>query len=60
MDECELGTDNCVENMECVNTQGGFDCVCATGYAGENCPHCEFIYFTLNFRINAKCTHTLV
>ena len=31
MDEC-LEDGICDQNQECVNRQGGFECVCAQGY----------------------------
>ena len=34
-DECVANFDNCDENAECINTDGGFDCVCNEGYTGD-------------------------
>ncbi|XP_076821613.1 uncharacterized protein LOC143468345 isoform X3 [Clavelina lepadiformis] len=40
-DECVANFDNCDENAECINTDGGFDCVCNEGYTGDGftCTH---------------------
>lgn len=32
IDECAVGTDNCVEPAECVNVPGSFNCECPEGY----------------------------
>ena len=35
-DECLDGTDNnCAAEAKCMNTDGGFDCVCNAGYGGD-------------------------
>ncbi|XP_033641714.1 uncharacterized protein LOC117301825 [Asterias rubens] len=45
-DECVTGTHTCdsVKNEICVNTPGGFDCVCMEGYqrVGQSCEACHF------------------
>ncbi|XP_053372780.1 uncharacterized protein LOC123559692 [Mercenaria mercenaria] len=43
VDECALGTDNCVANAVCTNTEGNFTCACAVGYqsVGDSCISCS-------------------
>lgn len=35
INECDLGTDDCIDNAECSNTIGSFTCTCSTGYTGD-------------------------
>ena len=46
--ECESGTPLCDENAFCVNTDGGFHCICDIGYTGsgdiENCSGMLTVY----------------
>ncbi|HEX6765956.1 MAG TPA: SUMF1/EgtB/PvdO family nonheme iron enzyme [Polyangiaceae bacterium] len=35
IDECEEGTDDCGAHANCLNRNGGFDCRCQPGYAGD-------------------------
>ena len=35
IDECEMGSDNCHENAQCINTEGSFTCYCNLGYTGD-------------------------
>jgi len=32
VDECELGAHDCAGNQRCINTPGGFSCICDGGY----------------------------
>lgn len=32
---CSEDTASCDENADCVNTEGGYECVCGTGYIGD-------------------------
>ena len=34
-DECGRKLDNCHFNAMCINTDGGFECVCHNGYIGD-------------------------
>ena len=34
-DECSEGLNACDDNASCTNTQGGYNCTCNTGYAGN-------------------------
>lgn len=45
IDECELGTADCVMGQECVNTEGSFECQesCAAGYQADDEGQCEDI-----------------
>ena len=35
IDECDLKLFNCTNNAECMNLDGGYRCVCETGFAGN-------------------------
>ena len=35
VNECELETDNCHTNADCVDTDTGFICICRLGYEGD-------------------------
>ena len=39
IDECLSGDDNCSDNANCTNTDGGYNCSCHIGYTGDgfNC-----------------------
>lgn len=41
IDECTLGTDDCVEGLAtCTDTPGSFTCACNPGYAGDGVVEC--------------------
>ena len=46
MDECDLGTDDCntKPNSQCNNIDGGFECLCVTGYQKNAKDNCEGMY----------------
>ena len=35
IDECITGSDNCDDNADCTNVEGGFTCTCQSGYNGD-------------------------
>jgi hypothetical protein len=35
IDECTTGTDQCTSDATCKNTQGGYECQCASGFDGN-------------------------
>lgn len=35
IDECKAGTAECLPGAKCVNTQGGYDCLCHAGFDGD-------------------------
>ena len=37
-DECALGTFECIETSQCVNTPGSYECDCDAGYFGPASP----------------------
>ena len=45
IDECFAGTDMCTSNATCINTEGGYNCSCDTGYHGDG------------FTCNSKCSN---
>ena len=52
VNECELGIDHCGDNMNCLNSNGGYQCQCPSGYdlhpyLGTECIS-EFIYHKYN------------
>ena len=44
MDECEIGTDECVDDADCVNTEGSYTCTCSSGYVGDGYISCQSKY----------------
>ena len=41
INECGNTRFPCVENAECVNTDGGYNCICAKGYNGDGENYCQ-------------------
>lgn len=37
MDECTSGLSRCENGATCINTIGGYECVCPPGYTGPRC-----------------------
>ena len=35
VDECATDADDCISNVVCTNTVGGFTCSCPAGYYGD-------------------------
>lgn len=35
VNECQIGTNDCDEHATCVDTPGGFECRCSTGWTGD-------------------------
>ena len=48
-DECSDGTHTCAANATCINTDGGYNCSCDSGYEGNgfNCTSKMNIYYVL-------------
>ena len=40
IDECVTDQNNCTENANCNNTNGGFICECSSGYSGVGDVKC--------------------
>ena len=64
IDECELGTHDCLQHSVCKNTKGSYHCQCAKGYFGDGKVDCfkelrlgrngSIQYYT-SYRIAASC-----
>lgn len=59
IDECVRGTHTCDTNAACLNTQGGYSCVCYTGFSGDghscvedNSPTAH--YYVTSGKLNCK------
>jgi len=50
INECENGDDNCHENANCTNTEGGLNCSSNPGYSGDrvNCMS-KLLYMYTHF-----------
>ena len=35
INECDAGSDDCVDDATCENTDGSFTCICPTGFTGD-------------------------
>lgn len=62
IDECSTDTHNCSDPLEvCVNSIGGYDCVCTDGYEkniSNSCQRKTFVH--LSFLINYWCINASV
>ena len=41
IDECQLGLEGCVNNSNCSDTQGSYECTCLSGFSGDSLVNCE-------------------
>ena len=56
IDECQLELDVCVENSDCSDTQGSYECTCSSGYRGDGLVNCEsesLLMCNLTFNMNS-------
>lgn len=37
VNECDLMPNSCQNGGTCLNTQGGYNCVCVNGWTGDDC-----------------------
>ena len=40
INECNRGVHNCSENAICIDSDGGFSCICEEGYEGGGYNNC--------------------
>jgi len=63
IDECVAGTDTCMANSTCANTDGSYDCPCDPGYQGDGRTGCsdidECMTDTDNCDLHATCANTV-
>eukprot|EP00494_Astrolonche_serrata_P015468 UN15619 len=60
INECETGEHECTTNSDCVNTEGGYECLCHDGHSGMDCSDDdECVLGTHNCDENAVCTNTV-
>ena len=54
--ECLIGDDSCPDGSQCVNIDGGYTCLCATGYAYNPTQNlCSGSLYLLYTLIHACC-----
>ena len=41
MNECQLGIDVCVDNAECSDTEGSYECTCSNAYSRDGSVNCD-------------------
>ena len=41
LDECDLGTHDCLDTATCLNKIGGWSCFCNDGFEGDGNTYCE-------------------
>ena len=56
MNECANGLDNCDENANCINREGGFECVCGIGYTGDGVT-CQGIFVQSHILFGCQLYH---
>ena len=60
MDECSYGLNNCTDNADCIDKEGGFDCQCSEGFIGNGFINCSSQYqLTLNLVFICDDMHIL-
>ena len=47
IDECEADIATCTPNSTCTNTEGGYDCLCDTGYSAGGWRRWTIIWWTI-------------
>lgn len=57
IDECTENSDSCLENFQCVNTEGNFACICNNGFflSSDNTTCCK-----LNLELGALYVRTYI
>ena len=55
LNECTMGTADCVNGATCVNTVGSFTCTCRPGFSGDGRTRCTGMY--INSLINLIVVH---
>ena len=41
IDECQLGSDSCAKNADCLDTEGSYMCTCSIGFTGDGLSNCD-------------------
>ena len=51
IDECKAGVAGCVANSDCIDTAGGYSCLCRPGFTGNGKTICTGMPSLLQFTL---------
>ena len=41
IDECQVGSDSCANNADCLDTEDSYMCTCSIGFTGDGLISCD-------------------